>query len=120
MNILIVTAFGQIIGSTYSSLTDNTVLTSDTTLYCVTENKNTPQVTWSYVDSSGTRTVLTSTTDNSTGVSTIQAYTLLPGYYSCKVSQNEGDSKIYTALVTIPYLGNFKQNFSILLQLYMS
>ena len=84
-------------GSTYSSLEDNTILNADTTLYCITENTNTPQVMWSYVDLAGTSTDVTSTTDASTGVSTIEVYTTQPGYYSCEVTENVGDTKVYTA-----------------------
>ena len=51
---------------------------------------------WSYVDLAGTRTDLTSTTDASTGVSTIQVYTTQPGYYSCEVTENGGYPKVYT------------------------
>ena len=47
---------------------------------------------WSYVDLSGTRTELPSTTDASTGVSIIQVYTTQPGYYTCEVPQNGGMS----------------------------
>ena len=92
--------FGEVTGSTYSLLEDNTVLISDTTLYCITENKNTPQVMWSYVDLAGTRTDLTSTTDASTGVSTIQVYTTQPGYYRCEVTENGGSDRTYTAVMT--------------------
>ena len=96
----LVNPFGKVTGATYSSLEDNTVLISDTTLYCVTENKNTPEVMWSYVDLAGTSTDLTSTTDASTGVSTIQVYTTQPGYYSCEVTENGGSSRTYTAVMT--------------------
>ena len=90
----------RIVDSTYSSLADNTVLTSDTTLYCVTENKDTPQVTWSYLNLDGIRTNLTSTTDTSTGVSIIQVSTTQPGYYTCEVSQNGGMNTVtYTAVM---------------------
>ena len=65
----------------------------------LTENENTPEVMWSYVDP-GTSTDLTSTTDASTGVSTIQVYTTQPGYYSCEVIENGGNSKMYTAVMT--------------------
>ena len=81
--------FRQITGTTYSSL-DNTVLTSDTTLYCVTENKDTHQVRWSYVDLDGIRSHLTSTTDAITGVSSIQVINTEPGYYTCEVAENGG------------------------------
>ena len=94
-------SFGQITGSTYTSLADNTVLTSNTTLYCVTENKDTPQVVWSYVDLSDVITNLTSTTDATTGVSIIQVYTTQPGYYTCEVSHNGGmNTTTYTAVMT--------------------
>ena len=97
---ILVSVFGGVTGSTYSSLEDNTILISNTTLYCVTENENTPEVMWSYVDLAGTSTDLTSTTDASTGVSTIQVYTTQPGYYSCEVIENGGNSKMYTAVMT--------------------
>ena len=97
---LLVNAFGRITDSTYSSLADNTVLSSDTTLYCVTENKDTPQVTWSYLNLDGIRTNLTSTTGTSTGVSIIQVSTTQPGYYTCEVSQNGGMNTVtYTAVM---------------------
>ena len=58
----LVNVFGEVTGSTYSSLEDNTILISNTTLYCITENENTTQVMWSYVDLAGTSTDVTSTT----------------------------------------------------------
>ena len=97
---VLVNVFGEVTGSAYSSLEDNTVLISDTTLYCVTENKNTPQVMWTHVDLAGVSTGVTSTTDTSTGVSTIQVYTTQPGYYSCEVTENGGSSRTYTAVMT--------------------
>ena len=100
MCVFLVIQFGQKVGSLYSSLEDNTVLISDTTLYCVTENENTPEVMWSYVDLAGTSTDLTSTTNASTGVSTIQVSTTQPGYYSCEVTENGGSSRTYTAVMT--------------------
>ena len=97
---VLVNVFGEVTGSTYSSLEDNTVLISDTTLYCVTENKNTPQVMWTHVDLAGVSTGVTSTTDASTGVSILQVYTTQPGYYSCEVTENGGSSRTYTAVMT--------------------
>ena len=76
------------------------MLTSDTTLYCVTENKNTPQVKWSYVDLAGIKSNVPSTTDASTGVSSIQVITSEPGYYTCEVTENGGSSNTYTAVMT--------------------
>ena len=92
----------------YSSLEDNTILISNTTLYCVTENENTPQMKWSYVDLAGTRTDLASTTNASTGVSTIQIYTTQPGYYSCALTENGGIFRAYTVgiLITDMYIGS--------------
>ena len=55
---------------------------------------------WSYVDLAGTSTNLTSTTDASTGVSTIQVYTTQPGYYNCEVTENGGSDRTYTAVMT--------------------
>ena len=56
---------------------------------------------WSYVDLSDMRTNLTTTTDASSGVSIIQVYTTLPGYYTCEVSQNGGMNTVtYTAVMT--------------------
>ena len=62
---------------------------------------------WSYVDLTGARSDLTSTTNASTGVSTIQVYTTQPGYYSCRVTQDGGSSRTYTAVMTDtnPYTG---------------
>ena len=75
------------------------MLTTNTTLYCVTENKDTPQVEWSYVDLDGIRSNLTSTTDASTGVSKVQVFTTEPGYYTCEVTENGGSNKMYTAVM---------------------
>ena len=89
IHIPLVEVFGEINGTVYSSLEENTVLTSNTTLYCVTENTNTPQVVWRHVDLFGISTDLTTTT-NGAGVSVIQVHTTQPGYYKCEVSQNGG------------------------------
>ena len=85
-------------GTTYSPLPHYTVLTSDTTLYCVTE-RNSPEVMWSYVDLAGTSTDVNSTTDASTGLSTLQVSITQPGYHSCKVTSNGGFNKTYTAVI---------------------
>ena len=105
----LVNVFGEVTGSTYSSLEDNTILNADTTLYCITENTHTPQVMWSYVDLAGTSTDVTSTTDASTGVSTIQVYTIQLGSYSCEVTENGGSSRTYAAVMTESnhVLGNY-------------
>ena len=100
ISIFLVNAFGKFSGNIYSSLPHNTVLISDTTLYCVTENKNTPQVKWTHVDLAGIRTDIASTTNASTGVSTIQVYTTQPGYYSCEVTEDGGSNITYTAVMT--------------------
>ena len=103
----LVNAFGKVSGTSYSSLPHDSVLISNTTLYCVTEVRNTPQVKWSYVDLADTGTDLTSTTNASTGVSTIQVYTTQPGYYSCEVTEDGGSNRTYTAIQTDidPYTG---------------
>ena len=71
---------------------------------------------WSYVDLSGVRTDLTSTTDSSTGVSIIQVYTTLPGYYTCEVSQYGGMSitRYTVGLLNInSYTGTYISLFSL-------
>ena len=60
---------------------------------------NTTQVMWSYVDLVGFGTNLTTTTNASTGVSTLQVYTSQPGYYSCEVTEDGGMSRVYTVLI---------------------
>ena len=94
---LVGSSFGKQIGSsTFTALPDNSILTSNTTLYCITDSSNTPEVEWSYEDVSGTRTDLSATTDASTGVSTLSVTTEVPGYYSCKVSLEGGTNRTYT------------------------
>ena len=95
----LVGAFGEIHDDIYSSIKENTVFTSDTTLYCVTENKVTPQIKWSYVDLAGTKSSLISTTDANTGVSILQVYSTDIGSYSCEVTENGGSSRTYTAIM---------------------
>ena len=67
---------------------------------------------WSYVDLSGVRTNLTSTTNATTGLSTLQVNSTHPGNYTCELSQNGGinvttftalmkDINIYTGSVTL-------------------
>lgn len=91
--------FGQVVGSTYSALEDRAVLKSNTTLYCVSANSDSPEVTWSYTDAAGTIVELISTTNSTTGVSLLSVNTTHPGYYSCDVSQDQGTSNTFTAIV---------------------
>ena len=111
---LLVNVFGFIHGVTHFLLSDHAVLTSNTTLYCVTENNNTPQVKWSYVDLAGVRNDLTSTTETTTGVSIFKVYTTHPGFYSCEVTENGGSGATYTAVMTD--VSDFTGNISILLK----
>ena len=99
MYLILVGVFGTIGGDIYSSLKHNTVLTTDTTLYCITENKNTPQVLWSYVNLAGTSGDFIRATDVATGVSILHVYTTQPGSYSCEVTENGGRSRTYTAIM---------------------
>ena len=95
--ILVGSSFGkQIDSSTFTPLSDNSILISNTTLYCITDSNNTPEVGWSYEDISGNRTDLSATTDPSTGVSTLSVTTDVPGYYSCKVFLEGGTNRTYT------------------------
>ena len=101
--------FGQVNETAYSPLTNNTILTSTTTLYCVTDSPSVRGVMWSYVDLSGVRTNLNSTTNATTGLSTLQVYSTYPGNYTCELSQNGGiNTTTFTALMkdTNIYTGN--------------
>ena len=95
MCILLVSPFGeQINANTFVALKDNSLLNTDATLYCITENKNTPQVIWTFEDINGVSTSISATTDATTGVSILIA--TKAGYYSCEVSQNGGNTRTYT------------------------
>ena len=84
-------SFGQQINSTsHISLTEDSILTNNTTLYCVTGNSTYPEVVWSYLDPSGNRTNLTASYNNNTGLSTLYVYSSQPGYYSCEITDNDG------------------------------
>ena len=97
LTVLLVSPFGeQINGNTYVALKDISYLTTNATLYCITENKNTPQVTWTFEDTNGVSTILSATTDAITGVSTLSVTNDKAGYYKCEVSQNGGNTRIYT------------------------
>ena len=82
--------------TTFKAISDNSILSADTTLYCITENKATQSVIWSYVDNAGIQSNPTSTTDSSTGVSTLSITTDLPGMYSCQVTQDRDATRVYT------------------------
>ena len=73
-------AFGVLNSSVYTRLLNNQIQFKSTTLYCISET-NLP---WSYVDLSGNRTVLNTTVDVNTSISTLSVTTDNPGYYSCQ------------------------------------
>ena len=102
-------SFGEQINSTtYIKLTEDSILITNTTLYCVAEEKTSPQVVWSYLHPSGTRSNLTATTnDVTTGISTLYVYSNNPGYYSCEVITEEGTVVTHTVrmLDTTLYTG---------------
>ena len=85
--------------NTYTALEDNQSLYRNTTLYCITETKNTPQVTWIFRDLNGVTTTLSGATNATTGVSTLYITNDKTGYYSCEVSQNGGNTSTYTAVM---------------------
>ena len=91
-------SFGQLIDSTtYISLTEDSILITNTTLYCVSANSKSPDIFWSYVDPSGTKTYLTAiTNNNSTGISTLHVYSNRPGEYSCLVTTDDGSMKTHS------------------------
>ena len=89
--LLIVTLFGKV-ESGFESLRSHEHLFQDTTLFCITESKNTPSVVWEYVDLSGVRTDITvnSSLNVDRGLSTLRVYTDRLGNYSCSVSRDNG------------------------------
>ena len=68
----------------------------------MTENQNMTQVTWIYTDISEYSTVLSATTDATTGVSTLNVTNEKSGHYSCKVTQNGGHTRTYTTVMLNP------------------
>ena len=95
----------QINGNTFVALKDNSLLNTSTTLYCITETKNTPQVTWTFEDTNGVSTSLSATTDATTGVSILSVTNDKAGYYKCEVSQNGGNTRTYTVEMLYFILG---------------
>ena len=102
-------SFGEQINSTtYISLTEDSIIITNTTLYCVAEDKTSPQVVWSYLHPSGARSNLTATNnDVTTGISTLYVYSNNPGYYSCEVTTEDGTVVTHTVrmLDTTLYTG---------------
>ena len=102
-------SFGQVIDSTtYISLTESSILITNTTLYCVAEDISSPEVVWSYTDSSNVATILPAVSnDVTTGISTLNVYSNNPGYYSCEVTTEEGSVVTHTVrmLDTTLYTG---------------
>ena len=104
--VLLVRQFGQHSrNGTFSALGNNSFLISNTILYCITENQGYPHVTWTYTDISGYTTVLSATTDATTGVSSLNVTNDMPGHYRCEVTENGGDTRTYTAVMVKP--GNY-------------
>ena len=124
--ILVGSSFGkQIDSSAFKTLSDNSILISNTTLYCITDSSITPEVEWSYEDVSGNRTELSAMTDASTGVSSLSVTTDVPGYYSCRVSLEGGtirtdtvemmDISQYTGISCHLFYMNFTNSITALL-----
>ena len=104
---MLVSPFGeQTEGNTFIALEDLFITDRDTTLYCITENANTPQVTWRFKNITGDPTVLSTTTNATTGVSTLRVTNDEAGYYWCEVSQNGGDNRIYITWMLPSNSGN--------------
>ena len=96
-------------------LSNNTFLAENTVLYCITENKNTPQVNWRHYGQNGSITVLNGTTNVATGVSVLAVTTDKPGYYTCEVTRDNGVSRIYRVQMLDPL--SFEGNIQILFEL---
>ena len=102
--LLIGNLFGKI-ESGFESLISHEHLFQDTTLFCITENKNTPSIVWEYVDLSEIRTDITvnSSLNVERGLSTLRVYTDRPGFYSCSVSRDNGAvSREYVVVMADP------------------
>ena len=107
--------------TTYVSLAEDSILITNTTLYCVAEDKSSPEVVWSYLNSSGTRSNLTATNnDVATGISTLYVYSNNPGYYSCEVTTEEGTVMTHTVrmLDTTLYTGLYNRTIKLFKPLY--
>ncbi|KAI6657364.1 Secretory phospholipase A2 receptor [Oopsacas minuta] len=101
---LSVFTFGEEMASNvYEYLSDLSVLTTNTTLYCITEKIDIPEVIWNYEDLQGVRISLSADTDFFTGFSSLLVTTDKSGYYSCDVTEN-GINKTYTIAVMNPYV----------------
>ena len=59
---------------------------------------------WSYIDLDGSISVLSISTNVTTGVSALTVTTDNPGYYACEVAQQGGVSKVYGILLLDPSL----------------
>ena len=73
-------AFGSLNSTVYTRLLNNQIQFRSTTLYCITET----DLPWSYVDLAGNETVLNTTVNVTTSISTLSVTTDNPGYYSCQ------------------------------------
>ncbi|KAI6653443.1 hypothetical protein LOD99_3662 [Oopsacas minuta] len=82
----------------YNNLEDLSVLTTNTTLYCITDVIDIPEVIWKYEDLEGVNTSQSAETDFFTGFSSLLVTTDKVGYYSCYVTEN-GVSKTYSIAV---------------------
>ena len=95
--IAIGSSFGkQINSNALVSLSEDSILLSNTDLYCITNNRIITDLVWSYEDVSGNSIVLSGSIDTSTGISTLSVSTDVPGYYSCEVSLEGGMKRTYT------------------------
>ena len=85
------TSFGKL-ESGYRGLENYDYLYQESTLFCVRERVNTSVLIWEHVDLAGVRTNITdrSIMYESIGLSIIQVYTDMPGFYSCTASQDNG------------------------------
>ncbi|KAI6653444.1 Macrophage mannose receptor 1-like [Oopsacas minuta] len=91
-----VTPFGRT-RNVYESLEDNSILTSDSELFCITEQGK--QVEWYYLDQNdlyGSREYISTPTTDSVGISKMNIELEGPGYFSCNVHQDNGIPRTYT------------------------
>ncbi|KAI6646293.1 hypothetical protein LOD99_9245, partial [Oopsacas minuta] len=92
--------FGEdVINSFFQALSDNTILTTSQTIYCLASTEDTLRFNWVYINADGIATTLPHVMGTSKGVSALYINTANPGSYSCEATLNDGTKSIYTVIL---------------------
>ena len=106
MNFIVSQIGHQREGMDYKQLTNNSLLDVNTTLICITELYNSPQVQWEYIELNGTVRAPISNTD-AMGISELAITLDNLGTYSCYVAQDGGTRTVkLTVTLVNTTLGN--------------